>query len=45
VAYIGEGAFLGCASLSIYCQADSQPSGWDAGWNPDGRPVAWGAQG
>ena len=33
VSSIGIGAFYGCSSLSIYCEANSQPSGWDAGWN------------
>jgi uncharacterized repeat protein (TIGR02543 family) len=41
VSSLGYWAFYGCASLSIRCQAAAQPAGWDALWNPDGRPVAW----
>ena len=39
---IGEKAFDECNQLAIYCEAESQPSGWDAGWNPDNLPVYWG---
>jgi len=43
VEFIGEYAFMGCTSLAIYCEAESQPTGWDwAEWNPDDRPVVWG---
>jgi hypothetical protein len=28
--------------LTIYCEAESQPEGWDANWNPWNRPVEWG---
>jgi hypothetical protein len=42
VATIAKNAFEGCSNLTIYCEADSQPSGWDAKWNPDSRPVVWG---
>jgi hypothetical protein len=37
-----EEAFAGCNSLTIYCEAQSQPSGWASNWNPDNRPVVWG---
>ena len=39
---IGEGAFVSCDSLTIYCESESQPSGWASNWNPDNRPVVWG---
>ncbi|MBR5168435.1 MAG: leucine-rich repeat protein, partial [Salinivirgaceae bacterium] len=42
VTTIGANAFAGCSALTIYCEAASQPSGWDAKWNPDKRPVKWG---
>ena len=38
---IGQYAFAGCSSLSIYCEAESQPEGWDKHWNSDNRPVSW----
>lgn len=39
VASIGANLFDNCSNLSIYCEAESQPEGWDESWNPDGRPV------
>ena len=35
-------AFFGCSNLTIYCEAKSQPSGWDDRWNSSNRPVLWG---
>ena len=35
-------AFYGCKNLTIYCEAESKPSEWRMGWNPDDRPVVWG---
>ncbi len=29
-------------SLTFYCEAAEQPAGWNAKWNPYGRPVVWG---
>ena len=44
VTSIGEYAFSNCSSdLTIYCQASSQPEGWDSNWNPNGYHVEWGA--
>ena len=37
-------AFQGCSSLIIYCETNSQPSGWDSYWNFDDRPVYWSGQ-
>ncbi len=45
VTSIGSEAFYGCLSLTIYCEAESQPSGWDSSWNSSGRPVIWGYTG
>ena len=38
---IGISAFYECTSLTIYCKAESKPSGWSADWNSN-RPVVWG---
>ena len=51
VTSIGYGAFAACHSLTtIYCEASSQPEGWDSDWNKldyDGNscPVIWGYKG
>ena len=42
VTTIGTRAFANCSALTIYCEAESKPNGWDANWNPDNRPVVWG---
>ena len=42
VTSIGSFAFYKCSSLTIYCEAESQPSGWDSYWNYSSRPVIWG---
>ena len=41
VTSIGHGAFYECDRLTIYCEATSQPSGWDSNWNYSNRPVYW----
>lgn len=33
---------MNCSSLTIYCEAESQPDNWDLNWNPDNQPVVWG---
>ncbi len=38
---MGNDVFFGCTSLTIYCEASSQPSGWDSNWNPSNRQVIW----
>ncbi len=45
VTKIGYYAFSDCPNLTIYCQASSQPSGWDTNWNYDNRFVWWGYKG
>lgn len=34
-------AFLDCGDLTIYCEAKTQPIGWDKNWNSSKRPVYW----
>ena len=41
VTSIGERAFSGCTSLTIYCEAASQPEGWDPSWRSSGSSVVW----
>ena len=45
VTSIGNDAFYRCTSLTIYCEATSQPSGWDSRWNYSNYPVVWGYKG
>ncbi len=42
VTTIGGNAIRNCKNLTIYCEAESEPSGWDSWWNYDERPVVWG---
>ena len=42
VVRVGTQAFENCPNLTIYVEAEEQPSGWDWSWNPDNRPVVWG---
>ena len=42
VTYIGYYAFRDCTNLTIYCEAESEPSGWISSWNSSGCPVVWG---
>ena len=41
VTSIGYETFRNCTKLTIYCEAESQPSGWNIGWNYSNRPVHW----
>lgn len=41
VTTIGDDAFSNCSNLTIYCEASSQPSGWEYDWNSSNRPVVW----
>ena len=45
VTSIGSGAFAWCHSLTIYCEATSQPSGWNSAWTSSSCPVVWGYKG
>ena len=45
VTSIGEKTFQNCLSLTIYCRAQSKPSGWNSNWNSSNRPVVWGYEG
>ncbi len=42
VTKIDYSAFYGCSNLTIYCEASSQPKGWNKRWNEDNLPVVWG---
>ena len=42
VTSIGKRAFYYCTSLTIYAEAPSKPTEWNADWNPDRQPVIWG---
>ena len=41
VTSIGYSVFGVCDNLTIYCEAESQPSGWNSSWNYSNRPVYW----
>lgn len=36
--------FRSCQSLTVYCEAITQPSGWDMSWNYDVDNVYWGRE-
>ena len=42
VASIGDSAFQNCTYLTIYCETESEPSGWIYSWNYSNCPVVWG---
>ena len=42
VTSIGDYAFEYCYLLTIYCKAESKPSGWSRYWNISNCPVVWG---
>ena len=46
---VGENAFVNnddqINTLTIYCEANSQPAEWDSEWNPNGCRVIWGSKG
>lgn len=42
VTTMGWRVFVGCSSLTIRCEAESQPSDWNARWNSSSCPVEWG---
>ncbi len=41
VTKVGSRAFDLCASLTIYCEAASQPSDWNSAWNNSDCTVVW----
>ncbi len=41
VTSVGYGVFRECSTLTINCEAESKPEGWDDNWNPSDRPVIW----
>lgn len=46
VTFVGYQAFTECPNLTVYCEASSQPSGWDVFWNINNEiPVVWGYTG
>lgn len=45
VEIMGRGVFDYCDDLTIYCEAERKPSGWNSFWNYFGQPVVWGYQG
>ena len=44
VTSISDYAFSGCDNLTIYCEATTQPEGWEDGWNSSECPVVWGCE-
>ncbi len=34
-------AFSGSLNITIYCEIDVKPSGWETSWNFNGYPVVW----
>ena len=45
VTFIDHSVFSYCSNLIIYCEASSEPSGWDSDWNVSNRPVVWSSNG
>ena len=42
VTNIDENVFSSCSKLTIYCESESKPDGWNDNWNPSDRPIYWG---
>lgn len=42
VVTVEDSAFYRCSNLTIYCQVNSQPIGWDFYWNSSEANVVWG---
>ena len=40
VTNVGSYAFYECNSLTLYCEAESKPSGWRSDWN-NSHPIIW----
>ena len=43
VTVMGMGVFSFCYGITIYCEAESKPNGWDKWWN-NKWPVVWGCK-
>ena len=43
VTSIGYGALAECPNLTIYCEAESKPEGWNNEWIYSNTPIVWGA--
>ncbi len=41
VTSIAKDVFSKCNNVTIYCEAEAQPNGWDSQWNESNRPVYW----
>ena len=41
VLYIDSEAFVGRESLTIYCEAESKPNGWNENWDVYNYPIVW----
>lgn len=42
VKIVKSNVFYQCHDLTIYCEAESKPEGWEEDWNTQNRPVVWG---
>ena len=42
VLHIGSGAFSNCTAITVYCEAESQPTGWNSAWGYNNISVVWG---
>ena len=41
VVSMGDCAFTGVYAMTIYCEAQDEPNGWDSGWKEASVPVVW----
>ena len=41
VTNIGFHVFYNCDCLTIYCEAENKPNGWNSSWNDGNCPVVW----
>ena len=39
--FTADSSFFNCNALTIYCEAEALPSGWDPEWNYLNHPVVW----
>ena len=45
IEYIGANVFDNCPKLTVYCERDAAPDGWNISWNGSGGAVRWGCKG